>query len=120
MNFLLTGCLQEERAQKPQFKGMELYSYVDDGGTIRYALLLGTNRIKSVDELVQFSVSYKKLIKKIKRLAPKENIIWLGNRPENILLKYPDKATIEKIKSICQELDITLHLLPREKINREK
>ena len=111
--FLANGCLQEERAQKPEFKGMELYSYVDDSGTIRYALLIGTNRIKSADEIIRSSVSYKRLIKKIKSLAPKENISWVNNRPENISLKYPDKATIGRIKSICKELDIKLHLMAR-------
>ena len=110
--------LQEKRTKKPQFKGIELYSYVDDGNTIRYALLIGTNRIKSVDEIVRYSISYRELIKKIGSLAPNENIIWVDNRPENILLKYPDKATIGKIKSICKELDIKLHFMTDKKLRK--
>ena len=50
--FFYTGCAQEERAAKAHMKGMELYSYIDEGGAMKYALMIGTNRNKSPEEII--------------------------------------------------------------------
>lgn len=104
------------QATKPAFKGMELYSYAEDGKNIKYALLLGTNGNKHYKEIVEASIDYNVLINKIKELVPGGTIFWTnssvqGTNDKNIEFKYPDKDIVDKIESICKEYNITLHIL---------
>lgn len=104
-----------QQATKPAFKSMELYSYTENGKNIKYALLIGANRNKLYEDIVGASVDLNVLIKKIKILPPEENIFWFNSSVQGpvgkkIELKYPDKDIIKKIKSICKEYRIILHL----------
>ncbi len=104
------------RAEKPQFKGVELYSFtVGQDETIRYALVPGTNALKQASYLIEKAINYNELIEKIKSLAQKENIYWFNRLPKETLdkavtFKYPIKTTIEEIITLCKELDITLDI----------
>jgi hypothetical protein len=40
-----------KREEKPRFKGVELYSWKDKAGDWRFALLDGTNRLKTEDKV---------------------------------------------------------------------
>lgn len=105
-----------ERAERSQFKGVELYSFTtEENNTIQYALVPGTNTLKQIDFLIKNAISYEELIDKIKNLAPQENIFWGNtlsqkNNNETVTFKYPDENTMEEIMSICKKLNISLHI----------
>ncbi|MCK4653932.1 MAG: hypothetical protein KAU01_05770 [Candidatus Cloacimonetes bacterium] len=108
--------------EKPSFKGMELYSYTEDGKNITYALLIGTNRLKLPEEIIGSSIEIEELIGQIKKLASGETIFWVNDRlsgklNNNIKFIYPDEQTIENIKSVCKKYNITLHI---ESMDNEK
>ena len=107
--------IEDNLFEKPSFKGMELYSYKEDGENITYTLLTGTNRLKLPEEIIASSIDIEELIVQIKKLASGETIFWVNDRlsrrvNNNIKFKYPDKQTIENIKSVCKKHNIELHI----------
>jgi hypothetical protein len=101
--------------EKPSFKGMELYSYTEDGKNITYTLLTGTNRLKLPEEIIGSSIDIEELIGHIKKLASGETIFWVNDRlsgklSNHIKFLYPDEQTIENIKSVCKKYNITLYI----------
>ncbi len=103
-----------QESKKPAFKGMELYSYLDQQNNLRYALLLGTNRLKDVKEIIDSGIDFETLLKNIEQCASGEQIFWsnhlMSTENKDIQFVYPEKSIIEKIKSFCQEHRIQLIL----------
>jgi hypothetical protein len=68
-----------QREAKPRFKGVELYSWRDKEGNWVFALLNGTNRLKTRDEVKAPKISIKG-VKELKtalaRLAEDEHVFW--------------------------------------------
>lgn len=77
----------EERAAQPGFKGMELYSWSGPDGW-RYALLPGTNRDKSWQEVQAVALDEARLRAALARLAVGETVSWYKSRPVGPLA-YP-------------------------------
>ena len=95
-------------ATKPALKGMELYSWQDaKSQEWRYALLQGTNRAKTVDQIRDEKNVIKtteELKKRLAELAPGETIHWnLGNGQKAAGWTIPppetDKAILDFLKA---------------------
>jgi hypothetical protein len=110
-------------------KGYELYSWFDDGGnTWRFTLITGTNRLKTVEEIiaeenqvtqserVKVTVGGTEALKSLlKRLPPGTELFWLDDErlesahelTANIML--PEASVVETIENHCRQLEIQLH-----------
>lgn len=92
-------------------KGYELYSW-QVGSTWTFALVLGTNRIKSFDELVAppgEERGLEWLKEELERLPRGESVFWTAGRVPGTIL--PPEAVIHAVQSHCARLGLDLHLL---------
>ncbi|MFN8613666.1 MAG: hypothetical protein U0931_39390 [Vulcanimicrobiota bacterium] len=99
-----------ERASKPSFKGMELYSW-QENGVWRYALLVGTNRNKSWPEVAAAGVDESTLREHLARLAVGEMIFWQGSGFSGKLTP-PARAKMTELEQLCKQLKLQLMLPP--------
>lgn len=93
-------------------KGYELYSW-QVNGEWRYALVTGTNRLKTYDEIVAPATAIKSvtgLRTQLRRLAKGEEIVW-GTWVDN-RLAFPPQEVIDEIQKTCQELGLQLVITP--------
>ena len=101
------GCSTPEpqRAEKPAFKGMELYSWKPAGKDWHFSLLPGTNRIKSPMEKTDSKdtvVGIANLKARLARMAKGEQVFWRSLSGE-----IPPEM-VEDLKDFCTKHDITL------------
>jgi hypothetical protein len=90
------------------FKGYELYSWSVGGGW-HFALLLGTNRIKTYDEVTASDVRLEgtaALKERLAGLARGEHVFWSVTRVPNMAL--PPDAVVDEISVYCQQIGVQL------------
>jgi len=113
------GCPQVHLAQArevrlPQsMKGYELYSW-NDRGEWHFALLVGTNRLKTRDEVTSPQGRLKGLeaVKnKLNQLAKGEEVFWSSGIVRGTIL--PPEEIIRAVKSYCEERGILLRVPSR-------
>jgi hypothetical protein len=98
-----------EREQKPRFKGVELYSWKMEGEWI-FVLLDGTNRVKetqTIKEAENQITGVADLKKALARLAVGEQVSWT-NRQQGF--EFPPKATRKEIKKAADAAKIKLRI----------
>ena len=89
-------------------KGYELYSWESDG-TWYFSLLVGTNRLKSLDEIQEPATAIQgiaKLKPVLESLASGQYIFWSAADP----LAFPPEGTIQQVQQICQERGLELFI----------
>ena len=102
-------------------KGWELYSW-PVGYDWKYSILMGTNRIKTYDEVVtnRIAVTGKDSLKiLLDKIPAKEYIFWAGEgwlksiwQGDCKNLSLPDSPTIAYIKNYCKLKDLELVISP--------
>jgi hypothetical protein len=108
------GCADEKREEKPRFKGVELYSWKDNGRDWRFVLLNGTNRLKTEEEVkgAKYTIkSVEELKKALARLAVGEQVSWTHPITG---FEFPPEATRKAIAKAAKEANIDLRLEPKE------
>lgn len=108
MRFLKAGGVvaAAERAQKPAFKGMELYSWKPEGKDWHFSLLTGTNRLKTTEEITrpdQAIVGMANLRKRLSTLAIGESVFW-----RNLAKKPVPEDMAKELKSLCEGIRVKL------------
>ncbi|MBD3271490.1 MAG: hypothetical protein GF384_02990 [Elusimicrobia bacterium] len=93
------------------FKGLELYSFKKDD-VMQYALVPGTNRNKIAKEINEWLMPLEEVIQAIGKINDGESIYWNTTSIEGIMLIYPDKKTVDRIKSLCDKRGI--HIVMRD------
>lgn len=105
-----------DRAQRPSFKGVELYSW-QDSGTWNYVLLPGTNRNKTWAELQKATRlhSERDLRTSLTQLAAGEQVFWFNELDDapKARLEYPSPIAVQALRSFCGENQLELHVLRR-------
>lgn len=108
------GFAQEAaRAEKPTFKGVELYSWKDpSSGTWRFSLQHGTNRNKTLIEIQdpkQAIPGVSPLLEQVSRLAEGEKVSWFQSRsiPE---LSYPEVQVVKEIVEFAAKRKIQVEV----------
>ena len=103
--------MAQDRPAKRQLKGMELYGWRDPSSQWVYALLPGTNRIKTEAEIKQPRnqiAGVKELEQRFLQLAPGEQIFWsqteLGGHA------YPDTKTLKEIVHAAKKAEVELFI----------
>lgn len=98
-------------------KGWELYSW-QNGNDYNYSLLIGTNRLKTYEEVISneitvYGIDSLKLL--LAKLPEGEYIFWIGKSwlssiwKENYKnLGLPDEKTVNEIKSYCIQKKLQL------------
>ena len=97
-------------------KGFELYSWqageaACEGGWC-FALVAGTNRIKTYEEITSSEVrvgGLDALKRELGQLASGEQVFWLEGRVPNTAL--PPDDVIEEVRGYCEQRGIRLHVL---------
>jgi hypothetical protein len=88
-------------AASRSMKGWELYSW-RDGHDLRFALVVGTNRNKTADEIKRAMNA--DLDKQLATLAKGEEVFW--SAPAGFDL--PDQATRQHVVELARRLGLTL------------
>ena len=104
---------------RTSMKGYELYSWQADGKW-HYSLLVGTNRIKSYEEITSnknVQVGDTALRVELKKLARGEQVFWMSDGPPGAAkaagspgMKLPSRARIKSMMAYCDKLGIKLVL----------
>lgn len=99
----------DKREAKPQFKGVELYSWKSDKGEWLFSLMPGTNRLKQPDEVkakAKQIAGVAALKKAMGRLAVNEQVFWFHAIPGFV---HPKKGTIGDIVKHAKTIKVKLH-----------
>ena len=104
----------ETSSEPLAFKGMELYSWQENGAWF-YSLLPGTNRNKTAAEISDPAVTFSDLAvlkERLARLAPGEQIFWLGLDDPELKLTLPSQEVIAELQAYCEGLELNLMVSP--------
>ena len=107
--FVAAARAGDEREGRPRFKGVELYSWQDARTGWAFALLDGTNRLKTAAEVKgprNRIAGVAELKKALARLAVGENVYWTHPIEG---FEYPPAATVQEVRACAKRLNITLH-----------
>lgn len=89
-------------------KGWELYSW-ESSGTWSFALVQGTNRLKTSEEIFsERVVGLAHLKGELCRLAQGEAVFWLRNRVPGTSMPPPE--IVLQIKEYCREFGLVLQI----------
>jgi hypothetical protein len=130
---LFTGCSKDSsQIQEPihqinlndstfphSMKGWDLYSW-PNGSDWYYSILVGTNRLKSCDEVMTSEaivIGMDSLKTALDKFPEGENIIWIGRSwldecwNDNFgNLSLPPRDIVDEIKQYCADVDLTLDI----------
>ena len=112
---LLIGCESNEAESPdatlaPSLKGYEIYSW-QESGNWAFALVAGTNRIKTFDEISSPKIRVQGLdaLKgELDRLPGGEHVFWSAGRVRNTTL--PPRKTMDQIGAYCRQRGIQLSI----------
>ncbi|HJQ23159.1 MAG TPA: hypothetical protein VKA60_04535 [Blastocatellia bacterium] len=102
-------------------KGYELYSWKVKGRW-HYAVIAGTNRAKSYDEITAKAserIGINALTSELKRLPRGETLLWRSAAHAGVskprakgspILELPSRHRIQRIRAICEKLGLRLTL----------
>ncbi|NTW89120.1 MAG: hypothetical protein HGB26_08440 [Desulfobulbaceae bacterium] len=110
LSVLFPALLQaQERACKKSFKGMELYSWKNSSDEWLFALVPGTNRLKTVAEVKEHQIhGAKELERHFLMLAKEDNVFWLHLGQADF--SYPDGKMMKAIIFLAEKAKINLHV----------
>ena len=102
-------------APRQAFKGYELYSWREPQGEWRYALLLGTNRLKSPDEILAAGISEPELRRRLAELAPAESVSWCrqADVETDPPLALPPSPVVDSLVALAREREVRLETCSR-------
>jgi hypothetical protein len=108
---LLVAAPAQERPAQKAFKGIELYSWQDSKGNWLFALLPGTNRLKSEAEVKKQEnqiPGVEELEKHFTRLAEGEQVFWFHGNLKGFA--YPEGKTMNGIASSARKAKVDLYV----------
>ena len=106
---------QASRAEETAFKGMELYSWQDENGEWQYAVLEGTNRNKTLEEVQATPLDLQGVKIAIAQLAVGESLFWMNNvydasASQTVNLPFPPEAVVNELKEFAREKQVDLYI----------
>ena len=103
---------EDPGALRPAFKGVELYSWKDCSSCAwQFALLPGTNRLKTLDEIKEPTrtiLGVTQLRQHLLRLPGGENVFWSSRSLPGLSLPEPD--TVAELVGFSAEHNVTLRV----------
>lgn len=115
------GCattdIEPTRPTKTAFKGIELYSWQGDDGAWSFSILVGTNRIKTSEEVMANPLDIEEVKEGLCQLAVGEQVFWIdwelnASNGEVLELEKPPREIIDELiaSAISCEVDIFVTL----------
>ena len=110
---LLGGASPAPDRKQQAFKGYELYSW-REAGEWRFALLIGTNRLKFCSEVRgnRPGMTLEELEGVLNRLAPIQHVSWrtsgFADGRDTCLVAYPPFEIVQRIRELCRKLELFL------------
>ena len=106
---------QVSRAEETAFKGMELYSWQHEAGDWQYAILVGTNRNKTLGEVQSTPLDLQSVKTAIAQLAVGESLFWTNNvydtsSSQTVSLPFPPDTVINELKDFAREQQVDLYI----------
>jgi hypothetical protein len=117
---LLVGCTPTAtptpaRSTQKATKGMELYSWKEEAGDWRFALLLGTNRSKAASEVIAKATDLEGIKATLSRLAVGEEVFWTDRvnpgTGDGVDFRLPPDDLLQAVKKTAEEYQLQLHVL---------
>lgn len=113
LGYLLSGCDPASQPVIPtllaeSMKGYELYSW-QDNGQWKFAILVGTNREKTVDEIKATDtvlLSMDALKSALSKISAGQYIMWSSREG----LSFPPDDIIRQVEQICKDKDLILNI----------
>jgi hypothetical protein len=113
---VLVGCRSSDRpsptaTQPSSMKGYELYSW-STGDDWTFALVVGTNRVKSLEELLpppDQDQGLEWLRRELERLPEGEQVFWSAGRVAGTSL--PPEELIQTVQSHCDQVGVELQIV---------
>jgi diacylglycerol kinase (ATP) len=104
---------QTARSEQPAFKGLELYSWQTGSGAWQYAILVGTNRNKTVEEILSAPLDLPGVKTAIARMAVGEYLSWTNNvydptASQSVSFAFPPDAVIQELKEFALTKQVNL------------
>jgi len=106
---------QVPRVEQTAFKGMELYAWQGNDGEWQYAIVEGTNRNKTLEEVQATSLDLQGVKIAIAQLAVGESLFWMNSvydmssgQPVNF--SFPPDAVVNELKEFAREKQIDLYV----------
>jgi len=111
----LGGTTVLSRAEETTFKGMEFYSWKNESGAWQYAILTGTNRNKTLDEVLSVPFELQEVKQELGRLAVGESLIWMNKvydttSGQMVDLPYPPDEVIHELQDLAHDKQIKLYV----------
>ncbi|MEA2008629.1 MAG: hypothetical protein U9O54_05875 [Chloroflexota bacterium] len=106
---LIASC----RATPKAFKGMELYSWQNDGGDWMFSIMPGTNRLKTVSEVKGNSLSLRGVKTKFCQMAKAEQVFWMASAQNPAMgeaqaFPYPPEVIATEIETFANTCGVEL------------
>lgn len=107
--------LPASRAEQAAFKGMELYSWSTDEGQWQYAILIGTNRNKTLAEVQAAPLDLQGVKDEIVQMAAGESLFWIRSvldktSNETINMPLPPAKFVDEIEIFAFENHVNLYI----------
>jgi diacylglycerol kinase len=101
------------RAEQTAFKGMELYSWSTDGSEWQYAILIGTNRNKTLAEVQAAPLDLQGVKAAMSQMAVGESLFWLSSvfdpsSSETVNMPLPPQDVVRELQEFALENQINL------------
>lgn len=112
----LSGCLQPPGPASPSgtaVKGYELYSWQDDSGAWKFALLIGTNRLKTEPEIQAAALNEQDLLDQFRGLEAGQTVFWIDSPgalsdSSGLKLQLPPAETVAAVSGSAEEQGVAL------------
>jgi diacylglycerol kinase (ATP) len=115
MGNLNSRALESERSEELAFKGMELYSWQSEAGEWQYAILVGTNRNKTLDEVRATPLDLQEVKATIEKLAVGESLFWMNSvfdteSDQMVSLPFPSQSVMDELQALAREKQVHLYI----------
>lgn len=115
LSVMLGQAPEISRAEQTAFKGMELYSWQTESDEWQYAVLEGTNRNKTLDEIQSTPLDLQGVENAIARMAIGESLFWMKNVYDTssgqiLNLPFPPDTVVNELKEFAREKQVDLYI----------
>jgi len=109
------GSPQGLRAEQTAFKGMELYSWQNEDGGWQYAILEGTNRNKTLEEVQATPLDLQGVKNAIAKMAVGESLFWMNSvydtrSSQTLHLPFPPDTIVDELMGFAHAKQVDLYI----------
>ena len=106
---------QVTHTRETAFKGMELYSWQSETDEWQYAVLVGTNRNKTLEEVQAEPLDLDGVKESIGRMPAGESLFWVkdvfdAEADQMVTLSFPSEDVIRELQEIAREKKVDLFI----------